>query len=62
MASLFRSYQSFLARKPLLGNVVTCGVSFLPIYPPSLAQPGLSDTSSRFPSSEADHVDPVRYW
>ena len=26
MASIFRSYQSFLARKPLLGNVLTCGV------------------------------------
>jgi hypothetical protein len=27
MASIFRSYQSFLARKPLLGNILTCGVS-----------------------------------
>lgn len=27
MASTFRAYQSFLARKPLLGNVLTCGVS-----------------------------------
>jgi hypothetical protein len=48
MASIFRSYQSFLARKPLLGNVLTCGV-----HPPTISGRVEADEQTLFATGDS---------
>jgi hypothetical protein len=48
MASIFISYQSFLARKPLLGNVLTCGV-----HPPTISGRVQADEQTLFATGDS---------